>query len=178
VADAELDAPDGGPAVLQVSLVGYAGASGEPTLIDSYTARPGEGMNAFFARAAAAVTSEIEERWKGGQLLQFDHEAILTVLVNYDDISQWVGIRRRLSDLALIRRTDLVSLTRRQAIVDIVYIGDDNQLRLALAQRDLALVPSAAGALAAADTPPTADSAPGPAWQLTMTGSKSGQPRP
>ena len=177
VADAALDAPTGSLAALQVSLAGYGGASGEQTLVDSYTARPGEDMDAFLTRAAQSVVTDIEERWKGGQLLQFDHEATLTVLVNYDDISQWVGIRRRLADLALIRRTDLVSFTKRQAIVDIDYIGDDGQLRLALAQRDLALTPVAAapsgGTADPAAAPAGAPAAPAPQWQLTVTGTTS-----
>ncbi|MBV8536422.1 MAG: hypothetical protein JO128_12565, partial [Alphaproteobacteria bacterium] len=173
------------PATLHVSLTGYGGAAGEQTIVGSYTANPGEDPDAFLQQTALAVTSEIEERWKGGQLLQFDHEVTLAVLVNYDDISQWVGIRRRLADLALIRRTDLVSLTRRQAIVDIVYIGDDGQLRLALAQRDLALVPAGPGAASSSeDAPAVAGSAaPAPLWQLTLTGTTSNpapasQPRP
>ena len=189
VADAELEAAAGAPATLHVSLIGYGGAAGEQTIVDSYAANPGEDPDAFLQRTALAVTNEIEERWKGGQVLQFDHEATLTVLVNYDDIGQWVGIRRRLADLALIRRTDLVSLTRRQAIVDIVYIGDDSQLRLALAQRDLALVPAGQAGGPASDeaqavpasATPSASSA--PLWQLTMTGTTSNpapasQPRP
>jgi hypothetical protein len=182
VAEAERETAAGAPATLHVSLIGYGGASGEQTIVDSYTANPGEDPDAFLQRTALAVVNEIEERWKGGQLLQFDHEATLTVLVNYDDISQWVGIRRRLGDLALIRRTDLVSLTRRQAIVDIVYIGDDNQLRLALAQRDLALVPAGPGeASSSGDAqaiPASAgpNSAAAPAWQLTMTGTTSNSP--
>lgn len=189
VAEAELETAAGAPTALHVSLIGYGGAAGEQTIVDSYAPNPGEDLNAFLQRIALAVTNEIEERWKGGQVLQFDHEATLTVVVNYDDISQWVGIRRRLDDLALIRRTDLVSLTRSQAVVDISYIGDDSQLRLALAQRDLALVPvGPAEPLSSDDAPggppaaaPNTSSA--PMWQLTMTGTTSNpaapsQPRP
>lgn len=190
VADAELDTSDPARAALQVSLVAYGGA-GEQTLVDSYAANRGEDQDAFLQRAALAVTNEIEERWKSGQLLQFDHEANLMVLVNFDDIGQWVAIRRRLADLALIRRTDIMSLTRRQAVLNIVYIGDDNQLRLALAQRDLELVqapapaapePGMAGAGPAGSAGAEAAAA-APAWQLTLTGSAAGaagaaRPRP
>jgi hypothetical protein len=175
VADAELDTPASGPATLQVSLIGYGGAGGEQTFVDTYTAAAGEDTDAFLQRAALAVTQEIEERWKSGQLLQFGHETTLPVLVNYDDISQWVALRRRLADLAVIRRTDVVSLTRRQAVINLVYIGDDTQLRLALAQRDLALVavpppaaPDAASDAVATSAAPAPDA--GPAWQLTLTG--------
>lgn len=183
VADAELDNPEPGRAALQVALVAYGGG-GEQTLVDSYTANPGEELDAFLQRAAQAIADGIEERWKNGQLLQFDREAHMTVLVNYDDISQWVAIRRRLSDLAVIRRTDLVSLTRSQAVLDLVYIGDDNQLRLALAQRDLELVPASPAGLGAGPAPPGGggpDSAVAPMWQLTMAGAASrsnAAPRP
>ena len=179
VADAELDTPVSGPATLQVSLIGYGGAGGEQTFVDTYTAATGEDTDAFLQRAALAVTQEIEERWKSGQLLQFGHETTLPVLVNYDDIGQWVALRRRLADLAIIRRTDVVSLTRRQAVINLVYIGDDNQLRLALAQRDLALVavspPATPGAAPdAASAPPAPGAA--PVWQLTVTGGDQAGP--
>ena len=187
VADAELDTPDGKPATLQVSLIAYGGA-GEQTLVDSYAQSSGEDIDAFLQRAALAMSNEVEERWKSGQLLQFGHQATLAVLVNFDDIGQWVAVRRRLADLAIIRSTDLVSLTRRQAVLNLVYIGDDNQLRLALAQRDLELVPAPGAAAPPSDqtSPPTDGSAAateagppgteaggGPMWQLTLTGAAS-----
>ncbi len=161
VADAALDTSAPGRAVLQVSLSAYGGPTGEQTVVDSYTANPGEDNDALFQRAAVEVTRGIEERWKSEQLLQFGHEATLSVLVTYDDIGQWVGIRRRLADLAIIRRADVTSLTRHAATINLDYIGDDNQLRLALAQRDLQLVPAGDNA------------APGTPWQLVPAGSST-----
>jgi len=143
VADATLDTNDAGRAVLQVSLSLYGGTTGEQTVVDSYVANSGEDSDALMQRAALEVTRGIEERWKGEQLLQFGREATLTVAVSFDDIVQWVAIRRRLADLAIIRRSDIMTLTRHQAVLNLVYIGDDSQLRVALAQRDLQLSPPA-----------------------------------
>jgi Uncharacterized protein conserved in bacteria (DUF2066) len=163
VVDAALDASDGGRSTLQVSLSGYGDATGEQTTVESYAANPGEGDDALLLRAATGVAHGIEERWKSEQLLQFGRDAKLTVLIRYDDISQWAAIRRRLADLAMIRRTDVLTLSRRQAVVDLVYIGDDNQLRQALAQRDLQLAPLAA----APAEQGSGDAA--PSWQLRLT---------
>ncbi len=160
VADATLDTNEAGRAVLQVSLSLYGGTSGEQTVVDSYVANPGEDNDALMQRAALEVTRGIEERWKSEQLLQFGHEATLTVSVNFDDVTQWVAIRRRLADLAIIRRSDLMTLTRHEAVLNLVYIGDDNQLRVALAQRDLQLLPPSPDAAV-----PGSESA---VWQLKL----------
>jgi Uncharacterized protein conserved in bacteria (DUF2066) len=160
VADAVLDSSDTGRTLLQVTLSVYGAAMGEQTMVDSYVAAAGEDNDALMQRAAVETTRGIEERWKSEQLLQFGREAALTVSVSFDDVAQWVAIRRRLADLALIRRSDIVSLTRHQAILTLGYIGDDGQLRVALAQRDLELLPADAGSGAA-----------GAQWQLKLTAS-------
>ena len=79
----------------------------------------------------------------------------MTVAVDYGDIGEWIAIRQRLADLAIIRRSDVVSQTRREAVMELVYSGDENQLRIVLAQRDLELAPVRL-------------SEAGPAWRLTL----------
>jgi len=165
IADASLDTNEAGRSVLQVSLSLYGGTTGEQTVVDSYVANSGEDGDALMQRAAREVTRGIEERWKGEQLLQFGHEATLIVAVNFDDVVQWVSIRRRLADLAIIRRSDIVTLTRHQAVLNLVYIGDDSQLRVALAQRDLQLSPPAPDTAV-----PGSDAA---TWQLKLAATAS-----
>jgi hypothetical protein len=156
VADAELTTGDSGRNVLQVTLSRSGGVIGDPMVVESYAADPNEDTDALMQRAAVEITRGVDERWKNDQLLRFGQEAKLTVAVDYNDVTEWVAIRQRLADLAVIRRSDIVSQTRREAVVDLVYVGDENQLRVVLAQRDLELAPVS-----------VADS--GPSWRLTLT---------
>jgi hypothetical protein len=156
VADAELLTGDSGRSVLQVTLTRSGGVIGDPMVVESYAAEPNEDTDTLMQRAAAEITRGVDERWKNDQLLRFGREATLTVAVDYNDITEWVAIRQRLADLTMIKRSDIVSLTRREAVVDLVYVGDENQLRVVLAQRDLELAPVT-----------VADS--GPSWRLTLS---------
>jgi hypothetical protein len=139
VAEAALDRSSGGRTVVQVSVSRYGGVAGEQTFVESYAAEAGEDDDTLLTRAAAATARGIEERWKGEQLIRFGREARLTVIVTYEDVAEWAAIRRRLGEMTIVRRSDVVWIMRHEALVDLSYVGDENQLRLALAQRDLDL---------------------------------------
>jgi hypothetical protein len=162
VADAELVASDAGRSLLQVTLIRSGGIIGDQTVVESYAAEPGEDPDALMQRAAGEIARGVDERWKSEQLLRFGSEATITVAVDFQTLAEWVAIRQRLADLTMIRRSDVTSLTRSEAILELVYIGDENQLRSVLAQRDLELAPVT-----------VADS--GPAWRLTLATAGTGR---
>lgn len=155
VTEATLDTGTTGRSVMQVSVGRYGGASPDQTVLESYTAEASEDEAAFMQRVAVATARTIEERWKNEQLLQFGREGKMAVLVTYGDVRDWAAIQKRLGEMTQIRDTSIVTLTRSEAVVNLTYLGDEGQLRLALAQRDLELSP-ATGTLAAAD------------WRLTL----------
>ncbi|MBI3708653.1 MAG: DUF2066 domain-containing protein [Proteobacteria bacterium] len=142
VAKAQLEpAEDGRAAVLHVSAMRVGGGEGEQTVVESFTAAPDEAPAALMVRAAAAIVAGIEDRWKSEVVLQFDREARLVASVELKDIGDWIAVRQRLAVVAEIRRYALLTLTRTEAIVELHFIGEASQLRLALAQRDLSLAP-------------------------------------
>ena len=55
------------------------------------------------------------------------------------DLAEWVALRRRLAEVASVRRLDILVLGKGGAIVDIQHEGGTDSLRTALAQRDLTL---------------------------------------
>jgi len=55
------------------------------------------------------------------------------------NLGQWVTLRGQLGSVAAVRKSDLVSMSRAEAVIEITYIGDEGQLRLALAQRNITL---------------------------------------
>ncbi len=163
VADGTFDATGTRP-TLQVSVSRYSGIIPEQTIVESYTAEANEDEGALMQRAATAIARTLEDQWKNEQLLQFGREEKLTVAVGYDDVKDWVNIQRRFGELTLIRRSDVVSLTKHEAIVDLTYIGDENQLRQALAQRDLELAP-----VTVAGSPAS--------WRISLVRAASGRTR-
>jgi hypothetical protein len=110
-------------------------------------------------RAAAQTARTIEEQWKSDVALQFGKDATLVTDVVFSALSDWVAMRDRLAETAMVRRTEVLRLSRNRAQLELHFIGSESALRLALAQKDLVLDRDAAG------------------WQLRL-GRAGGQNRP
>ena len=125
--------------VLSVTVSRLGTGASEQTLVQSFWAQPKGGVEGLLETAAAEVAAEIEESWKMNNLLRFDIEGGLVMTVPLASLGDWIEVRRRLASVAFVKRSDLVSLSRGEAQVRLLYLGDKGQLTLALAQRDLKL---------------------------------------
>jgi hypothetical protein len=63
----------------------------------------------------------------------------LVVTVPAGDLQSWVAVRDQLNGIPAIQSSDLIALDRQGARLALHFVGDPQQLRLALAQRDLEL---------------------------------------
>jgi hypothetical protein len=115
--------------------------AGQPGTVASgtYRATPGESEADFLVRVAGVVAREIEEAWKKETVLRFGEEGHLLVAVPVNALADWVAVRERLAGVAAIRRVDILSLSGELVSLELHFVGDPSQLRLALAQRDLVL---------------------------------------
>ncbi|HEX6978160.1 MAG TPA: DUF2066 domain-containing protein [Alphaproteobacteria bacterium] len=145
VVEALLDGPADRRTTVEVATTRFDGAAAEQTVVESYVARPDEDEAALLARAAVETARLIEERWKSDVVLQFGKQAVLTANVSFAGVEDWVMLRRRLAEAAVIRKADILSLSRGRAQVELHYIGTESGLRLALAQKDLLLERDGAG---------------------------------
>lgn len=125
--------------LLQVSLSRFGAAASDLTVVESFTSQQGEDTAALMTRAAAQIVRSVEERWKADVLQRFGQEAKLMATVPLTDVADWVAVRNKLGDVAAVRRIDLIAMTRNVAVVEIQYGGDEQSLKLALAQKDLSL---------------------------------------
>ena len=82
---------------------------------------------------------EVEEDWKEENLIRFENQNSLVARLRLTGLRQWVEVRRKLEGSSFLRRWQLVAMTRRNVSVRLNYYGDPEQLRIALAQRDLIL---------------------------------------
>ena len=142
VALAELAAAPGGAPSISVTVNRYGeSVSGQAivTGVTGVTGRPGESVDAVLRRAAVQVADEIEDQWKADNLIQFERSEIVAVVLPITSLGDWVTARSRLGRVAVVDRIDLVLLSRDEARLNIQYLGDIDQLALALAQADLSL---------------------------------------
>jgi hypothetical protein len=115
-----------------------AGTQGESFVID-----PGESEDAFIARAVAGTAAAIEtganEMAPQNGSAAGGAPASLTATVPISGLGDWVEVRNRLAGVPSVSRVDLLSLSRREAKIEITYSGTPDQLKSSLAGVDLAL---------------------------------------
>lgn len=140
VAEASVNGAAGsGARSLTVSTRYFGGTSDGRTGVRSFAYTEGETDEAVVARAALEIARQVEEDWKQENLIRFDNQNSLVATIALTDLRQWVEVRRKLQGIAFLQRWQLVAMSRRSASVRLSYYGDPEQLRVALAQRDLVL---------------------------------------
>jgi hypothetical protein len=128
-----------GTGVFETVTTRYGSGGGPQGLAQTWRANQGESEADLFARAVEGVAVSVEDAWKQENLLRFGQEAKLAVSVPVQSIDDWIGVRDRLAGIPAIQHVDLVGLARNAARLELRYVGDPAQLKLALAQRDLDL---------------------------------------
>ncbi len=136
---------DKGGDSLSISVTRYGDGLQPQTVVTTVSGQSGETMDTLLPRAALQVEADTTERWKADNLLHFDQTQEATISVPITGLEDWVKVRQRLDKVALISRLQLVYLSRSEARIDVNYIGDPAQLKLALAQRDLMLTDEGGG---------------------------------
>lgn len=124
---------------LEVYVTRYGSAMQEQTVVKSFASTEQENLEALLARAAEELTLQLEDNWKRDNLLQFGRKAVIAVKIRIAGLNDWLVIRRKLDNVAVVSKSDLVILSRDEVRVNLHYIGDPNQLALALEQADLAI---------------------------------------
>jgi hypothetical protein len=146
---------------LETVLRRRTGGTLTPVSAATYRPNSGESEADLLARAVAAGDAELEEAWKRQNVIAAGSgEAVLAADVPIGSLADWVAVRDRLNGVAGLKRADLVLLGKESARVELHYAGDPARLKLALAQRDLAL------------------SGDGTAWTLRRSGAAPSTPAP
>lgn len=138
VAIAQLFESVAGPARMEVAVTRIGATAQAPILLD-LPANPGEDGAALLRRGAEATADAVEDAWIEANLLQFDQEQRLTVQIAVTSLDDWLDVRAKLRQVAIVTDTQLRSLSRSEAEVELGYFGQLGQLQDALVQRDLVL---------------------------------------
>ncbi|MFQ5535637.1 MAG: DUF2066 domain-containing protein, partial [Sphingomonadales bacterium] len=139
IAHAKLDfAPGGRKPVVTVETT-RLGTAGERTATEIFAGEDSD-SHTLLESAADALASALEEEWKLQTLIEFGAEITLEATVPLSGLQHWLEVRRRLAQIASIRRIELLSISIDEARVVLHYLGNPGQLMIALAQSDVDLV--------------------------------------
>jgi hypothetical protein len=138
VTRATIHSDDGG---VDVSTTRFVPGSpgGEQSWTATYTADQGESQKDLLARAIAGTVAQVNDAWKQANMLDYSQTATLTVTVPADNLNSWLAVRQRLAATTAVRSSQLLSLDRHGARVELHYVGSPDQLRVGLAQNNLNL---------------------------------------
>ena len=140
VTHASLSAGAGGRPALRVRVVSYGPDQRAGKLSFSTNQKRDETIEDLIKRAARLTIAKIQDRWKADNLLQFEQDSVVAVALPISSLTEWVEVKRRLNRIAVIQEIGIsFVLSRNEARINIYYLGDEEQLSLALAQADMRL---------------------------------------
>lgn len=132
------DLKSGGALKVDVLRHSHGGAA-SGVVVSGYRQATGESESEFMTRVAGLERQELEEAWKRRTLLFAGDEVALSVRVPISTLNDWLGVRRKLQKIGMIRQISLQTISRIGAQIELRYIGDAERLRVSLAQQDLIL---------------------------------------
>ncbi len=109
--------------------------------------KPAATVNPMLQAAVEGIVHRLEERWTAATLISVGAEGSLTLTVQFADQAGWQETRKRLASIPTISQTSVSSLSRHGGVIDLRFNGNLDQLRTALAQRDLLLEQGTDGAI-------------------------------
>jgi hypothetical protein len=125
--------------VLEIALSRFGSGVWGSTSVKSFSSGPNNSTEEFLRSAAMKIREEVAESWKQDNLIRFGEQRELVAVIPLSGLPDWVRLRERFSEIATLEKTNLMSLSLNEATVRFSYFGDQNQLVLAFAQRDMEL---------------------------------------
>ena len=142
VAQANVSPPQSENDTASVSLtVARVGAGSGESYVERVRGAAGQPLEEVLALATDRIVTRLNESWKIANVIRYDAETELRVVVPLAGLRNWVEVRRTLSDLAQVSEIEVVALARSGADIVLRFYGDQDQLETALGDRDLSLTP-------------------------------------
>lgn len=102
-------------------------------------ATPGDSGDDLLARAADAIMTRLDARWREMTLIRSDEVSRLKVSVPAEKIETWVAVRERLGRVPIVRGIIVDHLRVPKSEITIRFVGGLDRLKLSLVQQELAL---------------------------------------
>ncbi len=128
-----------GEKIIEVSTSRLGPGGSDRTSVQSFTSNKETTIQGILTSAANNLRREIEETWKLDNLLHFDDHRELLAEADLRGLPDLISLQKKLEQISLVQKAELVRLSLKSVLFRLRYLGDPGQLRLALAQRDMAL---------------------------------------
>ena len=107
--------------------------------IERFEMREGESISDFLGRAVAQMAERLEHDWKVSNLLSFDEQAAIRVTFPIEGWSHWRSFISRVKQVSVVQDVVITGLSRREASLNIKFLGDADRLGVLLLKKDINL---------------------------------------
>ncbi len=140
IAFAKLITTQNGQTKLGFEVTSYSSDERDSSIVGSFFLDDAKPSEKLLLPVAQQILRLIEDKWKNNNLIQFERESVLSLILPLDSLRDWVQKRKKLLSVAIIERIELILISRTQAVANSFYLGSQEQLELALAQEDMEIV--------------------------------------
>jgi len=132
-------------ATLEVYVTRYGVSADPQTQVMTFSAPTTEPMETLLSKAAADTATYIEDSWKQENLMRSGEQGVLAVSVPISDLPDWLAVQKKIYSIAILKKVDMVLLSRDEVRLNLHFMGDVHQLVTAFAQADLGLTQNVGG---------------------------------
>lgn len=125
---------------LGIVQTAFGAGIGQQTGLRQFESNAERSEQDFLRESAVKIARDLDENWKSVNLLSGDIKQSLSVSAAISSFPHWLAIRRKLEAVASLRQVSLNSISTRNAVMTLDFVGNASQFKVALAQQDLDLV--------------------------------------
>ncbi|WP_158240649.1 DUF2066 domain-containing protein [Telmatospirillum siberiense] len=130
---------DGGKVKVDVVLTGTGPVASPLAGSRSYDGEIGETLEMVLHRAVEDIAKIANDTWKSGNMLQFDKQANLPVMVPLAGFDDWLSVREKLTRSTPVRSYEVAALSKTEAALVLHFVGEQSQLESVFLQNGLVL---------------------------------------
>lgn len=125
----------------EINIMVYRTSSGRPEMAQNLkiAATPDDTAPALFDRAVQEAQKALQLDWKDKTLVSAGQDNSLQARVRFSSMNEWIETQKKLRRVQGVLDIKLLSLKPSQAHIELSFRGNEDRLRLALAQADMTL---------------------------------------
>ncbi len=126
--------------LVEISTARYGAVRQRDVRARTFLPHKDEDAKALMSHAARVLTHELETEWKRNNLMPFGSGGVVEAAFPIQNLDSWLEVRRKLEAVGLIKRVEVLLMSRDRVYLKLHHMGNLDQVGLALEQADLFLL--------------------------------------
>ncbi|MBH68969.1 MAG: hypothetical protein CMM58_11495 [Rhodospirillaceae bacterium] len=137
-ASRKFDVADSSP-LLEISIANYNAEGRKEILVDSIRTSVESEMLGLLDTGVIRIVNVLINSWKAENLVTSAVQQRISAIVPIHKFEKWLSIRSRLEIIGILKKIELLRLSKKEALLDLWIMGSVKQFKNALSQKQLEL---------------------------------------